>query len=191
MASMIWFDSSDPRTWELAAPTIDPTSSWLLPRSTAIGWLSEEDTMSSWHLWWGPPAPTFWDHWPAVSACIHALYYKECDIPPHTFCHSFATTFKVPSRRPHYHVPFPSSPFLKLCHISPALKSLNQWFQKVGSGGPHYAPMWEHTLSSAPCRCVPTSSLRFHAVGCWAKIENWGFGFHNRRSAWPSRQKRG
>ena len=55
--------SSDPRTWELAAPTIDPTSSWLLPRSTAIGWLSEEDTMSSWHLWWGPPAPTFWDHW--------------------------------------------------------------------------------------------------------------------------------
>ena len=55
--------SSDPRTWELAAPTIDPTSSWLLPRSTAIGWLSEEDTMSSRHLWWGPPAPTFWDHW--------------------------------------------------------------------------------------------------------------------------------
>ena len=30
-------DSSDPRTWELVAPTIDPTSSWLLPRSTAIG----------------------------------------------------------------------------------------------------------------------------------------------------------
>ena len=54
--------ASDPRTWELAAPTIDPTSSWLLPRSTAIGWLNEEDRMSSWHLWWGPPAPTFWDH---------------------------------------------------------------------------------------------------------------------------------
>ena len=53
---------SDPRTWELAAPTIDPTSSWLLLRSTAIGWLNEEDTMSSRHLWWGPPAPTFWDH---------------------------------------------------------------------------------------------------------------------------------
>ena len=53
---------SDPRTWELAAPTIDPTSSWLLPRSTAIGWLNEEDRMSSRHLWWGPPAPTFWDH---------------------------------------------------------------------------------------------------------------------------------
>ena len=42
--------SSDPRTWVLAAPTIDPTSSWLLPRSTAIGWLNEEDTMSSRHL---------------------------------------------------------------------------------------------------------------------------------------------
>ena len=41
--------SSDPRTWELAAPTIDSTSSWLLSRSTAIGWLSEEDTMSFRH----------------------------------------------------------------------------------------------------------------------------------------------
>ena len=48
-----------------AAPTIDPTSSWLLLRSTAIGWLNKEDTMSSRHLWWGPPAPTFWDHWSA------------------------------------------------------------------------------------------------------------------------------
>ena len=53
---------SDPRTWELAAPTIDPTSSWLLSRSTVIRWLNKEDTMSSRHLWWGPPAPTFWDH---------------------------------------------------------------------------------------------------------------------------------
>ena len=49
----LWFEleSSDPRTWELEAPTIDPTSSWLLPRSTAIGWLNEEDTMRSRHLW--------------------------------------------------------------------------------------------------------------------------------------------
>ena len=53
---------SDPRTWELAAPTIVPNSSWLLPRSTDIGLLNEEDTMSSRHLWWGLPAPTFWDH---------------------------------------------------------------------------------------------------------------------------------
>ena len=60
VVTQLW--SSDPRTWELAAPTIDPTSSWLLPRSTAIAWLNEEDTMSSWHLWWGLPAPTFWDH---------------------------------------------------------------------------------------------------------------------------------
>ena len=46
-----------------------------------------------------------------------------------------------------------------------------QWSQNVGAGGPHHAPMWEDTQSSAPCRCVPTSSLRFHAFGCWAKIE--------------------
>ena len=45
-----------------------------------------------------------------------------------------------------------------------------QWSQNVRAGGPHHAAMWEHTQSSAPCRCVPTSSLRFHAVGCWAKI---------------------
>ena len=42
---------SDPRTWEMAAPTIDPTSSWLFPRSTAIGGLNKDDTMNSWHLW--------------------------------------------------------------------------------------------------------------------------------------------
>ena len=67
--------NSDPRTWELAAPTIDPTSSWLLPRSTAIGWLNEEDRMSSWHLWWGPPAPTFWDHW----LDAHRVIRHTCD----------------------------------------------------------------------------------------------------------------
>ena len=52
-------------------------------------------------------------------------------------------------------------------------RCLWQWSQNVGADGPHRAPMWEHTQSSAPCRCVPTSSLRFHAVGCWAKIENY------------------
>ena len=60
--------NSDPRTWELTAPTIDPTSSWLLPHSTAIGWLNEEDTISSWHLWWGPPALTFWCHCREIGA---------------------------------------------------------------------------------------------------------------------------
>ena len=68
--------ASDPRTWELAAPTIHPTSSWLLPRSTAIGWLNEEDTMSSRHLWWGPPAPTFWDHW-SVHQCAQIWYQRS------------------------------------------------------------------------------------------------------------------
>ena len=48
--------TSYPGTWELAAPTMDPTSSCLLPLSTAIGWLNEEDAMSSRHLWWRPPA---------------------------------------------------------------------------------------------------------------------------------------
>ena len=42
---------------------MDPTSSWLLPRFTAIGWLNEEDTMSSKHLWWGPFTSTFCEHW--------------------------------------------------------------------------------------------------------------------------------
>ena len=31
---------------DVTAPNMDPTSSWLLPRSTAIGWLNEEDTIS-------------------------------------------------------------------------------------------------------------------------------------------------
>ena len=51
--------------------------------------------------------------------------------------------------------------------------NIRQWSQNVGAGGPHHAPMWEHTQSSAPCRCVPTSSLRFHAFGCWDKIKNY------------------
>ena len=41
---------------------MDPTSSLLLPRSTAIGLLNEEDTMSSKHLWWGPFTSTFCEH---------------------------------------------------------------------------------------------------------------------------------
>ena len=41
---------------------MDATSSWLPPRSTAIGWLNEEDTMSSKHLWWGPFTSTFYGH---------------------------------------------------------------------------------------------------------------------------------
>ena len=48
---------------DVNGPTMDPTSSWLLPRSTAIGWLNEEDTMSSKHLWWGPFTSTFCEHW--------------------------------------------------------------------------------------------------------------------------------
>ena len=57
---------SDPRTWELAAPSIDATSSLCLPHSTNVWQSSEKEAMSWWGLWWGPPAPTFWDH------CLHS-----------------------------------------------------------------------------------------------------------------------
>ena len=53
------------------------------------------------------------------------------------------------------------------------LGKAKQWSQNVGAGGHEHAPMWEDTQSSAPCRCVPTSSLRFHAFGCWTKTENY------------------
>ena len=56
---------------------MDPTSSWLLPRSTAIGWLNEEDTISSKHLWWGPFTSTFCEHCCDHDArdCFHAHQY--------------------------------------------------------------------------------------------------------------------
>ena len=52
-----------------------------------------------------------------------------------------------------------------------------KWSQNVGAGGPHHAPMCTHvhTQSRAPCQCVPTSSLRFHAVSCWSKIDKLCF----------------
>ena len=53
---------SDPRTWELAAPTIDASSSLCLPYSTNLWQSSKEEAMSWWGLWWGSPAPTFCDH---------------------------------------------------------------------------------------------------------------------------------
>ena len=58
--------SSDPRTWELAAPTVGASSSLCLPHSSNLWQSSEEEAMSWWCLWWGPPAPTFWDHWSEV-----------------------------------------------------------------------------------------------------------------------------
>ena len=54
--------NSDSRTWELAAPTIDASSSLCLPHSTNLWQSSEEEAMSWWGIRWGPPAPTFWDH---------------------------------------------------------------------------------------------------------------------------------
>ena len=51
--------ASDPRTWELAAPTIDASSSLCLPHSTNLWQSSEKEAMSWWVVWWGPPPPTF------------------------------------------------------------------------------------------------------------------------------------
>ena len=69
---------------------MDPTSSWLLPRSAAIGWMNEKDAMSSRHLWWGPPAPTFWDHWDILVLLIMAKTkverIRETEIPHLELC---------------------------------------------------------------------------------------------------------
>ena len=77
---------SDLRTWELAAPTIVPNSSWLLPRSTAIGLLNEEDTKSSRHLWWGPPAPTFWEHCSYYFSSFSSLVVFSYSLHTDTAC---------------------------------------------------------------------------------------------------------
>ena len=43
------WSGSDPRTWELAAPTIDASSSLCLPHSTNL-WQSSEEEAMSWFL---------------------------------------------------------------------------------------------------------------------------------------------
>ena len=65
---------SDPRTWELAAPTTDASRSLCLPYSTNLWQSSEEEAMRWWGLWWGPPAPTFWGH-----ACRPSRAPHRCD----------------------------------------------------------------------------------------------------------------
>ena len=62
---------------KIFAPTMDPTSSWFLPRSTARSWLNEEDAMSWWDAWWEQKSYAFWDHcinifhriWRLLHAC--------------------------------------------------------------------------------------------------------------------------
>ena len=66
---------SDPRTWELAASTIDASSSLCLPHSTNLLQSSEEEAMSCWGLRWGPPAPTFWDH--CVYPCLVNIWHFQ------------------------------------------------------------------------------------------------------------------
>ena len=53
---------SDARMRKIFAPTMDPTSSWFLPRSTARSWLNEEDAMSWLDAWWEQKSYAFWDH---------------------------------------------------------------------------------------------------------------------------------
>ena len=55
---------------ELVAPTIDASSSLCLSHSNNLWQSSEEEAMSWWGLWWGPPAPTFWDHCLKVSSWL-------------------------------------------------------------------------------------------------------------------------
>ena len=54
---------------KIFAPTMDPTSSWFLPRSTARSWLNEEDAMSWWDAWWEQKSYAFWDH------CYNIMYF--------------------------------------------------------------------------------------------------------------------
>ena len=93
--------SSDPRTRELATPTMNGPTLWLLPGSTGIVWWNEKETMSSRHLWWGLPAPTFWPHcvkvaqmsrwcswfsWIFVVWCITNSYQRDRMSIQNTFC---------------------------------------------------------------------------------------------------------
>ena len=49
---------------------------------------------------------------------------------------------------------------------------LRQCSQIVYPSGPHHWPAWILTKAKTACRCVSTSSLRFHDPRCRAKIEN-------------------
>ena len=50
---------------------------------------------------------------------------------------------------------------------------VRQCTQNVELSGPHHWPVWNLTQANTACRYVPTSLLRFHVYGCWAKIENY------------------
>ena len=74
---------------------MDPISSWLLPRSTAIGWLNEEDTMSSKHLWWGPFTSTFCEHWYIVWLGAQTADLNECEVRRPSEARSAITRIKI------------------------------------------------------------------------------------------------
>ena len=46
-----------------------------------------------------------------------------------------------------------------------------QCSQVVELSGSHHWHIWNLTQANTAWRCASTSSFRFHAVGCWAKIE--------------------
>ena len=54
--------NSDLRTWDLAAPTIDASSSLRLPHLTNLWQWREEEAMTWRSLWWRPLISTLWDH---------------------------------------------------------------------------------------------------------------------------------
>ena len=47
---------------KIFAPTMDPSSSRFLPRSTARSWLNEEDAMSWWDPWWEQKSYAICEH---------------------------------------------------------------------------------------------------------------------------------
>ena len=122
-----------------------------------------------------------------LSKIGHSLWKNEtlCFIPSIVQCIVFLAfginldliMLPIPSHRTYtFGLPLRSlssmsnSPFLNFWNQSWKLLSLKEaspyvsisnrcWSQNVGAGGPHHAPMWKHTQSSAPCWCVPLISI--------------------------------
>ena len=58
---------------------------WEIESWNPLGWLNEEDTMSSKHLWWGPFTSTFCKHCFSESECLSSasrFYLLEVSLPP-------------------------------------------------------------------------------------------------------------
>ena len=110
----------------------------------------------------------------AMSACLRNIYADRLDTPTRGGTRRFLPQSTRTAKSAHGAGPQVQAPMrFLLAHVVAALytrfelprlhhqgdkwldKHPYQWSQIVGAGGPHHAPMWEHTQSSAPCRCVP------------------------------------